>query len=171
MIFKDKTKGGYSLIEIIMYLAILAGITIVIVNILTQISSSRTRLTAAQRVATSAGLSLDRMAREIHTATGVSTTTSVLGTSPGRLVLNGLESGSPYTIEFSLSGNTLNIIRNGVTTGPLTEAGTSVTELIFRHSASSTDQAISIEMTIQSGTSTSYRSEKFYTTAVLRQSL
>ncbi len=170
MLIKTKTRG-YSLIEIIIYVAILAGITIVIVGILTQISSSRGRLTAAQRVATSAGLSLDRVTREVHTASGVNTASSVFDTNPGRLVLSGSESGVPYTVEFSLVGGALNIIRNGVNTGPLTEVGVNVIELIFRRSASSTDQAISIEMTLESGTSTAYKSEKFYTTAILKQSL
>ncbi len=170
MMLRNKTRG-YSLVEIIIYVAILAGITVVIVSILTQISSSRSRLTAAQRVATSAGLSLDRITREIHTASGVNTGSSIFDVSPGVLVLNGVESSVPYTIEFSLSGGSLNITKDGVVVGPLTEAGVVVNELIFRHSASSTDQAISIEMTLESGTSTAYKSEKFYTTAILKQSL
>lgn len=168
---KGRFKSGYSMVEIIMYVTILSFLVFIVVGMLVRISHTKDRLTAAQRLTNSAIVSLDRMTREINSATNINVASSTLNTSPGRLILMGNESGTAYTTEFSIASGTLRILRNGVDQGPLTESGVVVTHLVFRRSASSTDQAISLELGLESGTSTSYKAETFYTTNLLRQSL
>lgn len=166
----SKTKG-YSLVEIVIYIGVLVSFTVIIVNMLVTISHSKEKLTASQRISNSGAVALDRMTREIHKAANINATSSVLGTSLGSLYLTGVESSVSYTVEFYVASSTLRIRENGIDKGPLTEKGVTVTSLIFRKIASSTDQAIKIDLGLSSGTSTSYKSEIFYTTALLRQSL
>ena len=171
MNFKYKNRG-YSLPEIIFYVAFFSVLTAIVVGMLVRMSNSRERLQASQKVANSATVSLDRMVREIRTASDMSTSTSILDTNPGKLYLTSRDaSGNIRSVEFYIATNTLRIKENNVDMGPLTEKGVSITNLIFRRSASSTDQAIKVEMTLESGTSTSYKSEKFYSTTILRQSI
>ncbi len=167
-----KKQGGYTLAELIIYMGVLVALTVIIVGMLVRISHSKDRLVSAQRLATSAIVSMDRMTREIRNASNVNTASSILGTSPGKLVLSGVDaSGAARTVEFSIVTNTLRIKENSVDMGPLTESNIRVTSLIFDRSASTTDQAIRIRMTMESGTSSSYKSENFYSTTILRQSL
>ncbi|MEK7194326.1 MAG: hypothetical protein AAB660_01380 [Patescibacteria group bacterium] len=167
-----KKQGGYSLIELIIYMGVLVAITIIIVGMLVRISHTKGRLAAAQGLTTSASIAMDRMTREIRSASNINTSSSILGTSPGKLVLTGVDVlGVARTVEFSIVTNILRIKENGVDTGPLTESNVRVTNLVFDRSASSTDQAVRTRMTIESGAGDSYKSENFYSTTILRQSL
>lgn len=158
--------------ELIIYMALLVALTVIIVTMLVRISHSKDRLVAAQRLANSSLISLDRMTREIRSASSVNTGSSILGSSPGKLVLNNVDdTGAAHTVEFSIASSTLRIKEDNVDKGPLTESGVSVTSLTFDRSASSTDLAVRIRMTLESGTSTAYKTENFYTTVILRQSL
>jgi type II secretory pathway pseudopilin PulG len=169
---KRSLNKGYSLPEIVIYIGILVFLSVTIVTMLISFSHSKGRLTSAQNLSSSALTSMDRMVREIRSASDVNLSTSVLGTNPGKLVLSGADSsGASRTVEFSIISNTLHIKENTVDMGPLTQNGVLVTNLVFQRSASTTDQAVKIEMTLETGTSTSYKTEKFYSTAVLRQSL
>ena len=52
--------------------------------------------------------------------------------------------------------------------GALTESDVAVTNLIFQRFATSTTEGIRTQMRLESGTSTHYRTETFYSTSLVR---
>jgi len=86
--WSNKTRG-LSLIEIVVYIAILSLLSVVVVGILLSLSGVYAELVITKRMNTSAAAALDRMAREVRSAMSVDTASSTLGASPGLLVLSG----------------------------------------------------------------------------------
>ena len=159
------------MIEMLIYTAILVILAMVVVNVFLGLRRSTTALSATQVIESSAIISLERMTREIRDATSVDTGLSTLGTSPGVLQLNTTDAGgTPTTVQFYVSGRALRIKEAGTDIGPLTATTTRITNLVFRKITTAQSQAVKIEMTLESGTSTSYRQKKFYSTVVLRGS-
>jgi len=162
---------GFTLIELLVYTGILVIIMAVAVSTLLSLSRSVRTVSSAQLVESAAEVSLDRMMREARGAQSIDMAESSLGVSPGQLTLDTTDAGgASTTVEFFLSGQTLRIKEAGADVGPLTPTSTRVTALSFRKIQTANSQAVKIEMTVESGTSTSYRSKNFYGTAVLRGS-
>jgi prepilin-type N-terminal cleavage/methylation domain-containing protein len=167
-----KFQRGFSLVEMIIYIGILALMLTIIVNMLFIMSTSGRALVASKNIENAGAFSLERVTREIRNASSVDAGQSVLGSSPGVLALNGTDlNGSAHTIKFLLSSNSLHVVDNGVDQGSLTGVATKVTNLVFTQVVTPNSQAIRIQMTIESGTSTAYKSENFYTTTIMRGSL
>jgi len=162
-------QAGFSLIEILVYIVIMVILLAVIMQVIVSITRSQRLINAARAIESSTALSLERITREVRLSDNVNLSSSVLNSNPGTLVLQGLDSlGSPRTVEFTLSNGRIILRENSVETGTLTEDGTTVTGLVFRRFASSTIEGIQTEITIESGTSTHYRTETFYSSATIR---
>lgn len=161
---------GYTLIEMIIYIAVTTILLLVILDALVSIQQTRQRAVLSNRVSQSAVTALERMSRDIRSSSEVATTTSVLGTHPGVLTLN-TATTAPAEIKFFLSGGTLHVSEDGVDRGSLTRNNVFVDNLIFhRIESGSTTEAVKVEMRLITGTSTATTSEDFYITEGLRQS-
>jgi type II secretory pathway pseudopilin PulG len=161
-------KRGYTLIEMVLYVSILALFFVVIVNSL--ISFTRPyREVLALRLLDRSGLeSLERITRDIKTASSVDVINSVLGVSPGTLVLTATYSGVSTTTKFYLDGGVLKVDVNGIYEGPLTSASTTVSSLIFYRMTNTISSAIKVDMTLQTSISSTTKTKIFHTTAVLK---
>ncbi len=162
---------GFSLVEMLFYVAILAISLVTVMQTLVVITRSYGILRSAQRVEQEASFSLDRMVREVRDASDVSDAESTFSVHPGKLFLTTTTSeGAARTVEFSLTAGKLSLKENGVVTGLLSSDKTSISNLVFRKITTARSKGVKIEMTMQSGTGTTTRSENFYATAVLRDS-
>ncbi len=160
---------GFSILEMLIYIAILVLLLAVIMNMVVSVVRSGRIINALRNVENSAVVSLERITRELRQAESINVSLSTLGSNPGRLVLEGTdEAGSPRTVEFYLSLGRLFLKENGVDVGALSQSDAQVSSLIFRRFAGPNAEGIRIEMTLESGTSTHYRSKKFYSSAILR---
>ena len=159
-----KTNFGFSLIEMIIYVAILVLMLAVVVEVVLSVARNDRIISAVKVIENSAITTNERIGREIREAESVASTTSIFNTHPGKLILT---QGSTTT-EFYLSNNRIYLKENGVVMGALTEADARATSLIFRYYATSTSERVRVEMTIEAGTSTHYRVENFYSSAVTR---
>lgn len=167
--FKRLKQQGFSLLEMLIYIAILVLMLAVIMNIIVSLLRSERVIKALRNVESSAALSLERIGRETRQAETINLAGSVLGSSPGELVLSGSdESGNPRTVRFHLASGVLMFSENGVDVGALTQAEARISNLVFYLFSGSNSQGIRTEITIESGTSTHYRSENFYSSALLR---
>lgn len=165
------TERGVTLIEMIVYIFILVFVVLVVISMLIVLGKSYREIKSAEAIEVSAQAALDRMVREIHDAKSVDVTQSFLNATSGKLMLNTTDAqGGNATIQFLLSSTTIRIKENAIDSGPLSASSTNVTALIFRLVTGAQSQAVKIEMAIESGTSTAYRSNHFYDTAVLRGS-
>jgi hypothetical protein len=112
------------------------------------------------------------VSREIRAASSINIVTSVLGTHPGRLVLDGDdELGNTRTVEFYESNGKVYIMENGVDLGPLSVEGANVTSLVFRRFTGINSEGVRLELSIESGESASYKNMNFYSTAVIREAI
>lgn len=165
-------KRGFTLIETVIYVSILAAVFVFTLNTLLVIFSTVEDFKSVRRLNSSAEAGMERMAREIRFAYGINDAVSVLGVHPGRLYLykKNPDTGAEETIEFYLSGSALAYKENGGMEQLLVLPGIEVTNLVFHKiTNSSVSQAVKIEMSIRSGEHT-YLSDNFYSTIILRGS-
>ena len=163
-----KNFKGFSLLEMLIYLAILLILLVVIINVVTSVVASEKVVSSVRHIQNAATLSLERIGREVRQAENIDSS-SVIGSHPGRLVLVGHdEDGLARTVEFYWSGGQVYLRENGLEIGPLTQSNANVTTLVFRRFSGTNSSGIRTEMTIESGTSTNYRVEKFYSTTIFR---
>lgn len=170
---KTMKKKGFSLIEIIVYMAIFGIISLFTVNIIFTTVKAYSNFKITKDLKNSAEISLERMSREIRLANDLDVSKSVLTVSPGKIYLNTVDfdTNSVKTIEFFASGGALSIVQNGLMEGYLTSSSTEVMNLVFREIVSSTtSKAIKIEMELKARKGGFEKSKKFYTTAILKNS-
>lgn len=161
-------RCGFTLLEMLVALAIASFIFVIIVNLLSVYLRSYATFQAVERVNAAGIVAMERMTREIKLATNVNNGSSTFDTHPGKLLLDTTIGGSAATIEFYLDGETLKIKKDGVVTGALTGERVSVDTLIFSLVGSGSSQLIKIEMDISTGSGSSTKSALFLTSALLR---
>lgn len=162
-------RDGFSLVEMLIYVAILLIMLIVIINVVLSVAGSDKVIRALRNIENSAALAIERINREARSADAIVVASSIFDSHPGKLVLSSeIGGGPPRTVEFYLLDGQLILKEDGVDTGALTSAEATVTSLVFRRFASSTVEGVRTEISLTSGTSTSFRSETFYTSVLLR---
>lgn len=166
---KNNFTKGYSVIEIVVYLAIFSALSITIINSFIVVSSSMMTTRTNRDLLESGSSSMERISREIRQAKSVDIANSTFGTNPGVLQLNSTDnSGTAKIIKFTTSSGVLNLYENGVLSGSIIGSNISTTNLIFRRIVTIKGEAIKIEMTLQDKRSKTQRLEKFYNTVILR---
>ncbi len=168
LIFLNNMKKGFTLIEVIIYTAILAIIFILVVNSLSIVIKAFNQGRVTIKINNSAETAMERMAREIRFAYGIDASSAL-----DHLVLNTYVLGTeiPTTAEFYIDSGKL-MVKEGISPADqLTSSDLNVTNLVFSQiSASSVSKAIKIEMTIQGSSGNYQKTEDFYNTAILRGS-
>ena len=168
---KIKSGAGFSLIEMIIYIAILAAVFVLVINTLLVVTRSYKNIKLTNDINNSASISLERLVREIRLAESVNTTSSVLGSHPGKLILNTTdENNLPLVLDFFIGDSSLKLNKNSLLFGTLTRDNVIVSNLIFRHITSSTSEAVKIEMQLIGTEKGVTKTENFYGSAVLRGS-
>jgi hypothetical protein len=154
----------------VVYIAILVLLLVVIIDILLGMVRSQNIVKADKRIEESATIALERIVREIRSADAIGVS-SVLGTSPGDLIITTSSGGVVIrTVEFYLSSGVIMMKENNVVSGPLTLSNASVSNLTFFSTTNAHSMGVKVDMTLQSGTTTSLKSSTFHTTAILRGS-
>jgi len=159
----NKMKKGFTLIETIIYTAIIAVIFILVVNSLSIVIKAFNQGRVAIKINNSAEVAMERMTREIRFAYDIDASSN-LDSHPGHLVLN-------TDVEFYLDSGKIMIIDRGASAVVLTSDDLTVTNLVFRQiNSSSVSRAVKIEMAIQGSSGNYQKTENFYNTAILRGS-
>lgn len=163
--------SGFSLIEMLVYTAILILIVAAVGSTILALSRVYRAITTEQIVEDAGQVTLERILRTTKDALSIDSAQSAFASTTGKLTLNTLDDdGNAQVVQFFLAGQTLRMKENGVDVGPLTPSEAHVTRLYLTSITTSVSKAVKVEMTIESGTSTTYRSKNFYGTAVLRGS-
>ena len=161
-------SSGFSLVEIIIYVAMLAILIAAITWSIASILHSYNRMKDERSVENSAMAAIDRMEKEIRNSKSVDLLNTATSTSNGYLTLNDFDSsGTPEIIKFYLLNNRIYVDQNGSELGPLTLENTLVSSLVFRYFSNASSTGIKIEMAIQAS---STPVDNFYDSAVLRGS-
>lgn len=162
-------KKGFSPIEVVVYIAILIGLAVVAVNTLVSIQKSLAQIRVARSLSSTEAVAMERVIRVIRDAGQVNDGASVFNSSPGTLSLTGSETPPvAYTV---FVNNQVLMLQSGDGTIALTPPGIAVTNLVFRSvTASTTSQAVKVEMTLVASSGRATTSQNVYGTAVLRNS-
>ena len=164
-------KKGFSLIEMIVYIAVLSMVFGVFTGIVLAVNSSYAKIGVVRSLDIAGITSVERMTRTIRASASIDAANSTLGTSPGVLALLGVDaSGAPSNAVFQVSNQNIQIKVNGTVQGTLLPAGVTVSSLVFRSINSGKSTAVKIEMQLSGVSGKASRVENYYSTIILRGS-
>ncbi len=161
----NKLQKGYSILELVIYIALFSIIVVVIINSLLTITKTYSTAQGYRRLQSNGDLIMDRIAREIRSSNTIVSAT--YNTNPGSISLSGVDSiGGTKSSSFSITNGVLQINDNG-NIGDLSTSEVVVTSLIFRNITTANSLGIKVEMTLT--TANGYIvSAPFYSTILLR---
>ncbi len=169
---QKNSKRGVSIVETLVYIALFTMLLIGIVQGLYTLTASYKNVRVYRSIELAAISAMDRMTRDIRSATSINTSQTSYNVSQGALSLSTYDSsGNPLTVRYYLATTTARIMleENGVSLGPITPNDVAVDSLIFKSYSTTTSSAIKIEIIISNSTSTPVDfSQNFYGTAILR---
>jgi len=154
---------GYTLIEMVIYISLLAILVIAVVFVLLGIVRSYDRLNTELELQSNLASSLEAISREIQQSDLVNETSSTFDANPGVLYLD----NGGIVSEIELSGGDITLTRDSVLVGSLNTDDIEVTNLTFRYLNGFFSDAIKVEMTIEADG----RTVNGYSTVVLRGSI
>ena len=158
-------QKGYSLMELLIYVALFSILSVVIVNSLVTVMKTYNAAQAYRRLQSNGELVMERMTREIRSANSI--TAATYDSNSGSIsISNSDSSGAVHSITMNIANGAVVVTDNGVS-GSLTTAEVIVTKLILRHITSSAGEGVKIELGLS--TSNGYSaSAPFYSTVMLR---
>lgn len=166
MISRIKNKKGFTLIEVLVYIAVLILATMVMVSLFLSLSTTLSRNQVERELSQTAQVALEKIVRDIRSATTADTATV------NQLTLQTL--GGATTTIFTLSGSSVTMNLNGVDYGPLTSDSVSVDDLVFtKYEAPGAELEtilVRAALTLSVSTRVASTTQTYYTSAVLRGS-
>ncbi len=168
----SKNNKGFSLIEVIIYVAIIGGLLVTLTNFILAISGSRNKSYAQQEVNANTRLALNILTHKIKSSNGINVSSSTFNTSPGVLSLSMSSSTLSPTI-FTLSNGRLTISEGVTTSQFITSQRVNISSLIFTNLTADSNHGnvgISMSFNYASSSDASYNFSSSLNTAVnLRQ--
>ena len=161
-------KQGFSLVEMLIYVAILSLIVSALVLTATSLLRTLAYMQTTSDITEAATVAIERITREIRFADAVNTGASTLGTHPGTLVMSSIdENDNPTTVTISVSGGRIMFAEGSEAAAPLTHAGITISNLTFTHFTSTETEAVRVELTVEKNLRSTTISKQFRTFVVL----
>jgi hypothetical protein len=161
---QDKKHRGYSIVEILVYLAIFTALSILVINSFIVILSSFNFTNMNRKLLEAGAVSMERVSREIRQAELID-----INTTSDTLILDSHDSGgNDMEIKFINENGEFNLYKDDSLEGNLLGESLSLTNLVFRTITTTESQAVKIEMTIKYEEGKNIKSENFYNTVILR---
>ncbi|MFC1751700.1 PilW family protein [Patescibacteria group bacterium] len=170
-----RDKKGFSMMEMVVYIAILAIVSILVVSSMLKMMSVYNGYRVSRSINIAGSTAMERITREIRLADNVVSTDSIFETHPGILKLDTIDPVSEVatTIEFFASSTQLMIKEGANPADVLTPPAIELTNLVFREVATSTNlnsKAIKVEVELKGERGNYEKTTKFYNTVILRRS-
>lgn len=159
-------KKGFTLVEMLVYMAVLVLIAGALVTTFLSLNTVLLRNATERTLTHAATVSLERMVRDMRSADTVNTGLSTLGTSPGTLALT----DGATTTRFYISSGRLVVSVNGVELGPLTPEEVTVEDLIFQRYVGATTEMVRASLTLSVSSKAASSTRTYYGSGVLRGS-
>lgn len=154
-------KSGYSIVELIIYVAVFAVLTVVIANAFIVLVSFFSQTRTNHDLLDNGNTAMERISYEIRNSTSV-LGTSVLGTSPGVLELDSVDdSNNPRVVRFEMSNGALNLSYDGNLVGNILGPNMVINSLIFTSAQTDNGDVVKIEMILQDTRDETLRVENF----------
>lgn len=162
----SKRNYGFSLIEIMVYLAVTVTLAGALVTVFLSLNTAIARNTTERALTEGVSVGLEQISRAMREADSVNTGLSSLNTPSGALALvNGTT-----TTRFYLTGDVLMMSVNGTEVGPLTGEAVTVQEMTFFQYIGDETELVRAALTLSAVGKASSSTRTFYTSGVLRGS-
>ena len=164
-------QRGVTLIELVVYLGILALIGVVAVQLVLSISFNAAEVQSERKIISNGEVAMESLLREIRQAYDLETAASVFGTDPSTLVLKTFTSPLSQDItarSFFLSGESLARQDTGSPAEFITSSDVKVTEFIVWQNANVASTLITVKIRVEAGAGRFKEDKNFYGSAVLR---
>lgn len=166
-----KKKSGFSLIEVVLYISLFSVISVLTMNALFATMKAFTDLRISRDINDSSVKMMERMTRDIKSATSVDLVNSTFNATPGRLTFSTINaSGTPMTVEYFITGNALHVRENGVDRGSLLSSQTSISGVIFNYINTGPSIGIKIDLHVTASRGNVSDTDHFYDTVIMRGS-
>ncbi len=166
MKFNYNNKKAFSLVEIVIYIAIFTALSIVVINSFIVVLSSFSMIRSNHDLLNSGSIAMEKMTREIRQADSI----DILNSTNEVLQLNSTDSSSnPVVVKFAKTGNALNLYRNGTLVGNLLTSKVILTSISFDHTSNAKSEGEKIKMVLKYIAGKIDKTENFYDTAILRE--
>ncbi len=167
-------KKGFTLIETLIYVAIIGGIVGTFISFSLNISNARNKTYSQEEVQANTRMAMDLITQKIQSASSINIVSSTFGVNPGVLYLTMASSTlNPTIINLSKIYGQLQIKEGNVSTTAITTNRVQVANLVFTNlSASSTRENIGLNITVQYTTSSDVNygfSQSLQTSVSLRE--
>lgn len=160
-----KNNRGFTLVEMILYLALMSIIALIIVQSLVAVLKSNRGAFADINLRNAGYSAMEGMLREIYSSDNITTSGSSLQMTQGtNIVLFATSTQASTTLYYSEG------VGAPVTVGPLTSKGVAVKSLTFTKINTGKSLAVRIQMKLETTVNGVTRSEWFYGTGILRGS-
>lgn len=160
-----KRKAGFTLIEMVIYIALLVVISTAAVTALVSLTETVVSYRASQLVMRNAAPLMERFQTDVRNAHAVDLLNSTLESTPGTLeVMQGAT-----TTAYTLSGGVVEVTQGGSTVA-LTGSGVSVSELRFFAYDNLTTEMVRMQVTLSATVGSVTHTKTFNTATVLRGS-
>jgi len=144
-----RKQNGFTLVETLIYVAIIGMVLSSFVVFSISISNSRSKTYVVQEVHANTRTALNVMSQKIRSATGVNTASSTFGVDPGFLSLSMASSTLNPTI-LALDSNILGIKEGSNATTSITSDEVKITNLVFTDLSGTGNRGnVRIEMTVE----------------------
>jgi len=161
------SASGFSLVEVLVYVAVLVLVTMAGVLTYLSLSTTLVRYETERAVSHAAQVTLERIVRDIKGATTITAAESSFGTSsPPSLTLV----AGTTTTKFSLSGGNVLLTQNGIEIGPLTSEDVTVEQLYFLRYTGVSTELVRVVLTLSASNKAASTTRTFFGSGVLRGS-
>jgi type II secretory pathway pseudopilin PulG len=157
-----KKRHGYSLIETVVYIGLIAVMLVVSVSSIISVYRTFGILRIERQISLNGDAAMETMIRDIRLATSTVAVASVFGQSPGVLRIG--------TTTYSLIGTELRQQKGDELAQSITGNNVRITNLIFYHDTTPFSEIVTIRMTVAAGTGVYSKSKQYFGSAVLRGS-
>lgn len=165
---KKNYSKGYSLIELVIYIALFVILSMAVMQSLISIMKTYSNAQSYRTIQQNGELVMERTTRELRQADTLSTAGSTFGTSPGVVTFSGQDvAGVPYTGTIGVSNGKVQVTIGGVTSD-LTNNTVVVSSLIFSRIQSVPKEAVKMILTLTTAKAP-FVTSSFYTTVILRE--
>ena len=149
MLYRKDNHDGFTLIETLIYIAVIGGMAISFITFSLSITGSRNKTYVAQEVQANSRFALNIISRTIKTAIGINTSTSVFNLDPGVLSLSMASSSlNPTIISLDQNDGILSVKKGTDDPINITSNKIQVTNLVFSNFTTSGSSNIGIDLTI-----------------------
>lgn len=168
--FCTKTRG-FTLVEMIVYIALLSVLSVVVINAVVTTTKTFADFRMTRSINESATTVVERMTRDIRMAYDIDQSESILSAHPGRLVLKTTDaSGDATTTEFYIDNGRVRVTEGATDIGYLSGNNVTVDLLVFDFVSNAHTSAVTIRLQLSATQGSLSKTETFYTTTILRGS-